>query len=159
MTDADGRADASRSSRGQPGLRIGDVQAQARRPRPWSEARSPSACAAMSVPNALRPAGDRQVLRRIGGDLEEDPGVRAALVQLPGRVQEARAEAERRGRAGCRADAARGWPAGGASTARVLRQVGEDREVVEPGPREAEQLRERAVDGHRHVPQRLPGRR
>jgi hypothetical protein len=53
----------------------------------------------------LVPAGNRQVLRRLGGDLEEDSRVRPALVKLAGRVQEPRAESEGRRRAGAPADA------------------------------------------------------
>src|SRR5437870_8844653 len=47
-------------------------------------------------PEAFVPAGDGQVLLRLRGDLQEDTGGRAPLVQLSGRVQEARAKAERR---------------------------------------------------------------
>src|ERR1700737_2628492 len=36
---------------------------------------------------------DRQILAAVAGDLEEQPGIRAALVKLTGGVQEARAEA------------------------------------------------------------------
>ena len=42
-------------------------------------------------------ARNRQVACVVAGDLQEHAGVRAALVGLPGRVQEARAEAEARG--------------------------------------------------------------
>ena len=41
-----------------------------------------------------RPARDREVLLGVGGDLDEDPVGRTALVVLPGRVQEARSPAE-----------------------------------------------------------------
>src|SRR5262245_31372254 len=40
------------------------------------------------------PSGDGEVGRVVGGDLQEDAAVRAALVGLAGRVQEARAEAD-----------------------------------------------------------------
>jgi hypothetical protein len=44
----------------------------------------------------VRPARDVAVVRVIGGELQEPARVRAALVQLAGRVQEARAVAGRR---------------------------------------------------------------
>ena len=43
----------------------------------------------------MRLAGDRDLLARVVDDLEEEAGVRAALVQLPGRVQVARSVAVR----------------------------------------------------------------
>ena len=45
-------------------------------------------------------AGDRQLVAGVVDDLDEEAGVRAALVQLPGRVQVARAEAVRDDAAG-----------------------------------------------------------
>src|SRR5829696_3945856 len=50
---------------------------------------------------AERPAGDGQLLADVVDDLEEDPRVRATLVQLTGRVQVARSEAPCHGPAGC----------------------------------------------------------
>ena len=44
---------------------------------------------------AERPAGDREIVRDHTGDLQERADLRAALVVLPGRVQEARRPAER----------------------------------------------------------------
>src|SRR2546422_340021 len=44
-----------------------------------------------------RQAGDRQVLSAVAGDLHEQPGVGAALVQLAGGVEEAGPEPERAG--------------------------------------------------------------
>ena len=42
------------------------------------------------------PAGNGTVMRRVGGDLQEDAAVRAALVGLAGGMQEARAKADDR---------------------------------------------------------------
>ena len=51
-----------------------------------------------------RPVRHRQVGLRLAGDLQVDPGRRAALVVLPGRVQEARAPAEGDRPAGARGE-------------------------------------------------------
>src|SRR5256885_4480930 len=48
----------------------------------------------------VRPAGDGSVVRVVGRQLEEPADWRAALVELPGRVEEARAVAGGRGAAG-----------------------------------------------------------
>ena len=48
----------------------------------------------------VRPAGDRPVGRMVGGQLEEPADRRAALVELAGRVEEARPVAGGRGAAG-----------------------------------------------------------
>ena len=75
-----------------------------RRARPVEPKRAPTALLERGeVPERLRgderaerfvPAGNRQVTLRIGGELEEDAARRPALVELPGRVEEARPEAE-----------------------------------------------------------------
>ena len=56
--------------------------------------------ARISRAEAERAARDRQLLAGVVDDLDEEAGVRAALVQLPGRVQVARAEPERDDAAG-----------------------------------------------------------
>src|SRR3989442_2373762 len=49
---------------------------------------------------------DLQILAAVAGDLEEQPGVRAALVQLAGGVQEARTESHGAGELRCVPDPA-----------------------------------------------------
>ncbi len=80
---------------------------------------------------AERPPGDRQVLRRVGGNLQEDAAVRPALVGLARRVEEPRPEFQ-----------AGRDPAGVADREAALlqdrvvglvaRQVGEEGDVVAP---------------------------
>jgi hypothetical protein len=65
-----------------------------RRSRLSSDSKSPSACARERFEG--RPCPGSQIERRVVGQLEEDAAVRAALVQLAGRVEEARTEADRR---------------------------------------------------------------
>ena len=48
------------------------------------------------LPERVRPVGDRSIDRVLRGELQEDAGGRAALVELAGRVQEARAVARGR---------------------------------------------------------------
>ena len=71
-----------------------------RRPRSCNDAKSPAACARISLPEAERLPGDRQLVAGVVDDLEEDARRRAALVQLAGRVQVARPEAVRDDAAG-----------------------------------------------------------
>src|ERR1041385_8151696 len=73
--------------------------------------------------------GHRQVLRRLVDELQHEDGVRAALVQLPGRVEKAGAVAHRRREP--HAIAQRGRKRGqrlGVARARI--QIGLDRDVV-----------------------------
>src|SRR5205823_6310809 len=46
-------------------------------------------------PERVRHPGNREVLAAVGGDLQEQPGIRTALVELAGGVQEARSEPDR----------------------------------------------------------------
>ncbi len=98
---------------------------------------------------ALLPAGDRQVAVRFGGELQEDASGRAALVQLPGRMQEARSEA---GGGGIAEPVAHqhAYPIERLDRIGVLGQVGQDREVV-AGTDGAQQRAKCPVDGHRLV--------
>ena len=57
-----------------------------------SAAKSPAACGADQAAEAEALARDRQLVARVVDDLDRADRVRAALVQLPGRVQVARAE-------------------------------------------------------------------
>ena len=82
---------------------------------PRSVCRSPSACARISVPKRVRLAGHLEVVGRVVDELEEAPGRRAALVELAGRVQVARAVAERGGHAVLGRSAARAARATAAS--------------------------------------------
>ncbi len=61
------------------------------RPRSFSDAKSPAAWARISraKPNL---AGNPELLAVVLDDLDEEAGVRAALVELAGRMQVARAE-------------------------------------------------------------------
>ena len=63
-------------------------------------AKSPAAWASMSWPNVYGQPGICAVVRVVGGQLEEPADRRAALVQLAGRVQEARPVAGGRGASG-----------------------------------------------------------
>ena len=66
-----------------------------RRPRSCSDAKSPAACARISCPKPNGWPGIGSSSPGVVDDLQEEPGRRAALVQLPGRVQVARPEAVR----------------------------------------------------------------
>ena len=83
------------SERGEAGVDdCRDATRKARRPRSASTSKSPRACAALTTPNVYFWPGTGRSCGVVAGDLQEDAAVRAALVGLPGRVQEARAEAE-----------------------------------------------------------------
>ncbi len=134
----------------QAGDRIGEMEAESTAASLLERGQVAERLCGDERPERLGPARDRQIPGRIGGDLEEDPGVRPALVELPGRVQEARPEPERRGGARRLADPL----ADGLQPIHHLgihRQVGEDGDVVEARPREAEELLDRAVDADRRV--------
>ena len=111
VAEAVRRAPARAAPRARPARRRGrrrGGRAGTGRPCAASDARSPSAWASMSTPKvSLRPG-----MGRSSGwpatSCRKQPDGRAALVQLAGRVQEARAVAERRGAAACGRAAAPG---------------------------------------------------
>ena len=77
----------------------------ARRPRSTSTSRSPLRLRRLHHAEAVGMAGHVDIGGIVAGDLQEHAGIRAALVGLPGRMLEARPEAEAGGGAGLVADA------------------------------------------------------
>src|SRR5215471_3595696 len=71
-----------------------EVHAQYPPPAPYQHLQIAQRLRVSQGGEAVALAGDRQIGGRVGGDLQEHAVVGAALVQLPGRVQEARAVAD-----------------------------------------------------------------
>ena len=107
------------------------VTRSAGRPCARSVCRSPIACACLSVVErvAARPGSRRRRARR-ATSCRKRPGLRAALVELAGRVQEARAVAERRRRLRARRGSRARSSATAASNSADRRDVAHDRDVA-----------------------------
>ena len=97
LTAAPGCARSARGCR-RPGRRRSSVTRSAGRSCARSVSRSPIGLGVLEAGEAVGGARDLDVGLGVVDELQEAPGRRAALVQLAGRVQEARAVAERRRR-------------------------------------------------------------